>query len=189
MRARTNSSVYTTVNVTSGDTTSTSSVSKNGDDVIVVGVNVIHRPVRWAAGGNGFFARDFVPIGKAAAVAVGFTVVVLVIAGWGLPTNFSGIRAPASWRRSPAGISARVGGRAWLKPAVGDGFGVRDLGRNGLTAAGWRWLGSSVVRSAAVVCDVKTDGIETLLVSPRYYLAFSFVAFRIRIHGWMETYP
>jgi hypothetical protein len=58
MRERIKRSAYTTVSVTSGDTTRTSKVSKNGDDVIVVGVRVIHNPVRSAARGG--FAGDFV---------------------------------------------------------------------------------------------------------------------------------
>jgi len=190
MRVRISSRVYTTVSVTSGDTTSTSSVSKNGDDVIVVGVRVIQRPLRCAAGGRGFFARDLAPAGiaAAAAVAIGLTagvvvaVVMVVVVGTircSSPAGLSGIRAPESWRRSPAGTSGRDGGAAWPTRGADDGFGASDFGGDGPATACWRGnCGSSVVRSAAVVCDVNTDGMETLLVSPRCGVQYRVVIAR-----------
>jgi len=49
IRERSSRSAYTTVRVTSGETTRTSKVSKNGEEDIDVGVNVTHRP-SWCRG-------------------------------------------------------------------------------------------------------------------------------------------
>jgi hypothetical protein len=73
--------------VTKGETTRTRSVSKNGEEVIVVGVSVIQRPVRCAAGGALWF-------GLAEAVGVAM----IVVEGAGRSTGTVALGAPVALR-------------------------------------------------------------------------------------------
>ena len=106
---------------------------------MVVGVRVIHRPVRCDAGG-GLPAGADGGVGWAGSADSARGLPPLLLPGWaaaGVPTGPDGLDATDGWAPSC-----------------------------GAAAAGRLSLGSSVVSSAAVVCDVNSEGIETLLVSP-----------------------